>query len=464
MSTRRHHQRVTKARPKATVASGMSELGSTGLTTQGGVVREEKLTVLQGTRGKTVFREMSENDPIVGAFLFAVEQMIRQVTWKVVPGSDQNAGGVDAEWCDSCREDMTETWSETVTEILSMLVFGFSVQEIIYKKRSGPTGDPLTTSRFTDGRLGWRTLAPRAQETIERWEVDEATGRVSGVYQTTTGGTTVFIPEAKYLLFRTKTKKGNPEGWSILRNAYRPWFFKKRFEEIEGIGIERDLAGLPTLTAPEGLDLWNSNDSRATTQRQVAETLIRSIRRDEQEGVLLPFGWDLKLLSTGGARAVNVNDIINRYDQRIAMTVLADFILLGHSGKFGSFALSRSKTSAFIMSLYGYLNMIRDVFNRVAIPRLFEINGLPTEVLPKLDYGDVDAPNLRELGAFIRDITGNEYVLQTPLLLRTLLQTAGLPSDESDIAKFYRMSETEVESEIGRILTHVAKRDVEEVD
>ena len=450
---------VKKARPTNAYSAGTKELGSTGLQQSGGVIREELLQILQGSRGKRIYREMSENDAIVGAFLFAVEQMIRQVTWKVVPG---DAGGAEvALFVDSCREDMTETWAETITEVLSMLVFGYQVSEVVFKKRNGPSRDPLTYSRYTDGRIGWRSLAPRAQETLTKWEFAPEGGQVLGVHQTTTTGTNVYIPADKYLLFRTKTRKGNPEGFSILRNAYRSWYFKKRFEEIEGIGVERDLAGLPTLTAPEGMDLWNTANPRASEQRAVAETLIRSIRRDEQEGVLLPFGWDLKLLSTGGARAANTTEIINRYDQRIAMTVLADFILLGHSGKFGSFALSKTKTSAFVMSLYGYLNMIRDVFNRYAIPRLLEINGLPLDFPPKLDYGDVDAPNLNELGNFIRNITGSEYVMATPLLLRTLLQAAGLPSDETDIAKRARLPERELEAEVMRLVGLAKHRDLD---
>jgi len=138
--------RTAKARPTAAQSAGKGELGSTGLQQSGGVVREELLTQLQGSRGKKILREMSENDAIVGAFLFAVEQMIRQVTWKVVPGEP---GGLEtALFVDSCREDMTESWAETITEVLSMLVFGYQVSELIYKKRSGPTRDPLTSSRF----------------------------------------------------------------------------------------------------------------------------------------------------------------------------------------------------------------------------------------------------------------------------------------------------------------------------
>ncbi|WP_155274431.1 hypothetical protein [Piscirickettsia salmonis] len=52
-------------------------------------------------------------------------------------------------------------------------------------------------------------------------------------------------------MFRTTSRKGNPEGRSILRNAYQPWYYKKNLESIESIGIERNLVGLLTLRAME---------------------------------------------------------------------------------------------------------------------------------------------------------------------------------------------------------------------
>jgi hypothetical protein len=43
---------------------------------------------------------------------------------------------------------------------------------------------------------------------------------------------TTVIPIEKSLLFRTSIAKGNPEGVSLLRTAYRSWYFKKRLEEF----------------------------------------------------------------------------------------------------------------------------------------------------------------------------------------------------------------------------------------
>ena len=79
------------------------------------------------------------------------------------------------------------------------------------------------------------------------------------------------IPIDKALLFRTKSRKDNPEGRSILRNAYRSWYFKRRIQEVEGIGIERDLAGLPVMYAPADLDIWNPDDEQ--TQNQPPESV-----------------------------------------------------------------------------------------------------------------------------------------------------------------------------------------------
>ena len=55
----------------------LSEIGSTGLEHSGGRIHEEFLPQLRGRRAIQVFKEMRDNDPTVGAMLFAVEMLIR---------------------------------------------------------------------------------------------------------------------------------------------------------------------------------------------------------------------------------------------------------------------------------------------------------------------------------------------------------------------------------------------------
>jgi hypothetical protein len=394
------------------------------------------LKELQGPIGMRTVREMTDNDPVVGSFLFAVEQSIRQVDWKVIPADDSEEARKYANFVDSCRLDMQQTWGDVLTEILSFLSFGWSLMEVTYKVRRGD--DPLDldrSSRYEDGLVGWKKFSPRSQESMRRWIYDQKDkDKLLFMEQFTIEKGMVQIPMERCLHFRTKSLKNNPEGRSILRNAYRPWYLKKRIEEVEGIGIERDMAGLPVLTAPEGMDLWNENDSRALDARRAAEKIVRNIRVDEQMGVLLPFGWDLKLLASGGKRAIPTTDVVNRYDQRIAMTVLADFILLGHTNRMGSFALAKSKTGVFGMSLVGYLNVIRDTFNTHGLPKLWRMNGFKPELMPRLDYTPVDAPPLKDLASYITALSGALVDLTPPALQRFLLQQAGIPADLSDLA------------------------------
>jgi hypothetical protein len=154
------------------------------------------------------------------------------------------------------------------------------------------------------------------------------------------------IPIEKALLFRTESNRGNPEGYSLLRNAYRPWRMKTRIENIEGIGVERDLAGLPVAWVPPDYMDDNAPEAKKAVF-EAMKTLATGIKRDEEEGVVMPTLYDehgnklfdLTLLSTGGQRQFDTNAIIGRYDQRILMSVMADFLMLG-AEKVGSFALS----------------------------------------------------------------------------------------------------------------------------
>ena len=384
------------------------EIGTTGLSRYGGDIQEEFLPHLRWPRAAKIYQEMENNDPVIGAVLYVCEQLVRGVTWKIEPGGETLADEEAVEFLESCMNDMSTTWTDTIAEILTMLSYGFAWHEEVYKKREGNTRDPKTRSKYVDGRIGWRRIPGRAQPTIQGWVFDDSNdgGVKAAIQRAPTDSKERLIPIEKSLLFRTKYRYNNPEGRSLLRNAYRPWYFKKHIEEIEGIGIERDLAGLPVLTSPEGVNLWNRADEEATKLRTHAESLVRNIRRDENEGIVMPFGWDLTLLSTGSRRQFDTNQIINRYDQRIAITLLADIIMLG-ADKVGSFALSEVKKSMLGASLDAIVKSIADTFNRYAIPRLFRLNVFPGITdYPEIQPQQVMTPDLNELSRYVLALSG----------------------------------------------------------
>jgi hypothetical protein len=336
-----------------------TEIGNTGLKHSYGLVQEEFLPQLQGDRAIKVYREMGDNSPIVGAVLYAFENIVRQVTWTVTGRAssfvEDNIGG------------MSHSWEDFIAEALSKLQYGWAWHEIVYQERAG--------------RVVWRKLPIRSQDSKARWEFD-ANGGTQGLWQYTPGYTPVLIPVEKSLHFRTLSRKNSPEGRSILRTAYRPWWFLKRIEEIDAIGVERDLAGIPLFEVPAELLSANASaEQRAAVEE--FKNIATNLRNDEQAGLVVPQAYDESgnklytygLMSSNGRRQFVTGDIIQRYAQQIMMASMADVILLGHESV-GSYALSSSKWDLLTIGLQAQVDEIASVLNKHALPRLFALNGM----------------------------------------------------------------------------------------
>jgi len=423
----------------------LKEIGSTGLRRSGGTVYEEFITNLRGIRGAKTYREMADNDPTIGSMLFAIEKVITRLEWRVDPYQDDSADGEIspedkevAAFVDSCLHDMSDSWDQTLSQILSMLVFGYSYHEIVYKKRGGDSKNPQSRSKHDDGKIGWRKMPIRAQETLFRWEIDEDGGIQAMVQVDPSTGGTFIIPIEKALLFRTTTAKNNPEGRSILRNAYRPWFFKRRIEEIEAVGIERDLAGLPVAYLPPEYLSSAATSDQVSVLNSIKE-IVTSIKRNEQEGIVMPAMYDdaghkmfdLQLLSSGGSRQFDTDKIIQRYDQRMSMSILADFILLG-SDRVGSYALGASKMDLWSMAVDSIAKNVAEVMNQYAIPRLLKLNGMDVSRAPFLTYGEVSHVDLTEISDFVTKLAQAGVLMPDPKLEDYLRELAGLPPAEHD--------------------------------
>ena len=412
----------------------LTEIGSTGLRRTGGTVYEEFLVSLRGRRGAKVYREMSENDPVIGSILYAIEKIILRLEWTINPASDKQEDRDTAEFVEQCLYDMSDSWDSTLSQILSMLVYGYAFHEIVYKIRDGAGNeDPSRRSAFSDGKIGWRKWPIRGQETHNNWMFDEG-GGIQGFEQIDPYGAGIHrIPIDKGLLFRTTSAKNNPEGKSLLRTSYRPWYFKRRIEEMEAIGIERDLAGLPiAYMPPEYLSSAATADQQAV--RDSIVSIVQNVKRNEQEGIVFPLVFDdrgnkmfsIELLNSGGSRQFDTDKVISRYDQRIAMSVLSDFILLGHE-RTGSFALGSSKIDLWTMAIEAICKSIAEVINYHAIPRLLKMNGMKIGSTPQLVYSEVSHIDLAEIADYVSKLTTAGAITPDEEMEEFLRGLAGLP-------------------------------------
>ena len=125
---------------------------------------------------------------------------------------------------------------------------------------------------------------------------------------------------------------------------------------------------------------------------------------------------------------MNTDQIIRRYESRIAMSVLAEFIMLGMD-KTGSFALADSKTDLFATSLRTILQTIASVFQSEAIAPLFRHNPeFPEHCWPTLSYGDIESQDLDKLGKYLQALAGAGLITPDATLEDTLREAAALPT------------------------------------
>jgi hypothetical protein len=424
-----------------------AEAGNIGLKVFGGYIVEEYEPQLRGRAGARIFREMADSDPTCGAIIFAISQAIRKIDWAWAPADQSPASLIAQEFFDGLFDDMDHTFEDFITEVLTMIVYGYAPFEIVLKLRQGEQTDRRFSSKYDDGMIGIRKLALRAQDTVLRWLMDADNNDIVGMMQLPWVGGIRTLPIDKMMLFRTTSIKNNPEGRSILRSAYRPYYYRKRMEEIEAVGIERDLAGLPVVKVPAELiaaaNGTGPTAAQAKTTLDTYKTIVTNIRRNTQEGVVIPSDkdekgnalFDLTLLSSGGRRNIDTTVIIDRYAQQIATTVMADFLLLGHSSR-GSQGLASSKIEMFYSAIEGMVRGIKSTIQTQLVPVISELNGIPQKNRPTLSANQAEQIDLGSLGAYINSLAASGMPLFPDHDLEAYLRNiAGLPEASEETIK-----------------------------
>jgi hypothetical protein len=406
-------------------ASPFVELGSAGYRTDySGNIYRTALRELNGKDGRERLHEMRDTDPVAGAVVTAIELLCRGVGWSVEPADESASAQEEAEFVEGVfLRDMSHSFDDMITDAMSMVVFGWSFLETVYKRRVGPDqADPALRSDFDDGRIGIRKMVGRSQLTLKRWDLDE-TGGVQAFVQEVEGKPDgVRIPIERGLLFRTAREMGSPEGRSALRSAYLAFRARRHVEQIELVGIERELTGLPRVKVPSTLLIAKADPAEEAARQAVYakyESIARDLKKNEQGGLIYPSDpwldadgkpsslpqYDVDLITSGGTRSIDTNGTIARLAGDVFRNSMADFMLLG-AGKQGSFALSKDKSNLFVAAITWFVDVIQDTINRHQLPRLWALNALDYRLMPKLAHGRVAQVDLDALANFVAKISG----------------------------------------------------------
>lgn len=434
-------------------ANPFVEIGSAGYQRDySGNIMRTALRELNGKDGRERLYEMRDTDPVAGAVVTAIELLCRGVGWSVEPADESAAAQEEAEFVEGVfgasgkQGDMSHSFDDMITDAMSMVVFGWSFIETVYKRRVGPDqADPALRSDFDDGRIGIRKMVGRSQLTLKRFDFDETGGVQAFVQEVEKKPEGVRIPIERGLLFRTAREMGSPYGRSALRSAYLAFRARRHVEQIELVGIERELTGLPRVRVPAALMTPITDNPTKEANRQAAYdkfvAIARDLKKNEQGGLIYPSDpwpdaegkpsgmpqYDVDLITSGGTRSIDTRAIINGLADDIFRNALAGFLRLG-ANKTGSFALSKDQSDLFVAAITWFVDVIEDTINRHQITRLWELNALEPRLKPKLVHGRVAHVDLDALANFLAKISGAGVPIAGDMITEnSLREAADLP-------------------------------------
>ncbi len=367
----------------------LDERGATGTVFFAGMLasEEEYNPDLKGIKGLETMDKMRRGDGQVKASLLACTLPLLVANWDIEPASSSPK---DVEIADSLRhnlfEDMSITWDNFLRQALLCLPFGFMVFEKVWKMQGG--------------KYLWRKLAPRLPRTIVEWHTDP-NGGLDWIKQRTWKDekyTDIPLEVKKILVFTNEMEGGNFTGMSILRAAYKPWYFKSQLEKIDGIAAEIHGLGMPYFKYP-------GNASAADKAK--IEKIGERLHAHERRFIALPDSMTFSLEGVRG-QLHNVVKSMEYHDNQIARSVLNQFINLGQAGM-GSYSLSADMSSFFLMALKATANNITGIMNRHAIRQWVNFNYV-VDVYPKLMVSGLEYFDIGAYSKAVKDMVDGDLI------------------------------------------------------
>ena len=404
------------------------EYGVSGTENFGGYIRKEDYNpdLDDWNKAVLIYDKMRRTDSMIRAMLQVIKLPLRGAHWQCNPASNDPVDQKIADFCSSAIFDddaMEDSWDFVLRHILLMLDFGVSVLEKVWMVD-------------TEGNYRFKRLAPRLPKTLREWHINRE-GKLVALVQyapvTTQGGTGSYGPGSKSTSDRTRNGMGptsidqstlrpssihtssvsyqyltipaeyvavfsleregdNYEGYSLLRNVYRNWWFKDQAYHVMGVGLDRWGVGIPIAQLEEGHGLTDGDKD------QLRE-ILQKVRANERAYMVMPEHVKFSIEPTGGGQGTQSHfgiSWLDHNDAQIARNVLAGFLTMGRDPR-GTLGFGSRLTDMFISSLNGIAKGIAGDIKKQLVRPLCDFNfdmsnrDYPDPVCLDLEQVDLDA-------------------------------------------------------------------------
>lgn len=351
-------------------------LGDTGTQGLHGIITEEYNPQLQGIQGIKIFDEMRKSDGTVRAAILVCTLPIRQAEWIIKPGTEDEEGAKVREFVEHALFDCLDiTWDDVVRQALLMVPFGVMAFEKVYGVRDYEGTNYVMLNK----------LAPRMPRSIQQWELADGT---FGIQQIRQDGVLAQIPGSKLLTFINEREGDNYWGTSMIRAAYKHWYFKNNFYKIDAVAFERQGLGVPYVKMPLA---YTANDEAK------ARTALQNLRANEEAFMVIPNGYEVGFMDMGGDKTRDPQNSITHHNREITKSVLAQFLELGAASGSGSRAVSEDHSDLFLNALMAIAKTITSEINKNLVKELVDLNFDGIKDYPEIEVAGLTKTDVKNL-------------------------------------------------------------------
>lgn len=397
------------------------EMGVSGTVVYptGYIQTREKSVQWIGQQKYITIADMAVNTSIVAAGVHYFLNLLAHPQWSVRAPDDTPKARELADFVEEVLHDLTLPWSRVVRRAGTFRFYGFGIQEWTAQKRK------------EDNKIVIRSIEPRPQASIERWEVSDI-GELLGVYQRKPKtGELIGIPRAKFVYLVEDTLSDSPEGLGIFRHLADPWERLKTYYRLEAQAFERDLRGIPVGRIP--YTLLNQAVKSGDLEAAEAQELVRamedfvqlSIKQTDTSLTLdsAPYEsqaadgfkvaavpqWGLELLQGSATGVEHIDGAINRTQHEMARILTTEHLLMGQES--GNRSLSEDKSRNLALVANSVNNDISAAMTHDVIDPLWQLNGFDEDLKPEAKVEDVAFKDGEMVARILRDMATAGAVL-----------------------------------------------------
>lgn len=376
--------------------------GSDGVAAPSGfLVSPEANRKLIGSEKWRNYDSYMANIAIVSAAVLVRGWLLGSAKWSAAPNPKGKQGGklgVEIVTEGMLEASMPKPWRNVIRRQGMKTLRGFALHEGILRKRK-------------DGRLVYGEFGDRPQWSVYRWDKPDEQGSWVGIEQQTPLGGRFYIPRERLFYSVEDTTTPSPDGVGMLRYVAEYADTLTRYRQLEGIGFDGDLRGMPIGWAPlaklkqqaiaAGIAETDTAKLRSYIEAQVSflTTILKNYIKmpnqsllmdsaqytqpDEKGTIVSGKEWGFELVKSQMSAAPELRAAIGGLNADIARILGVEHMLMGDSE--GARSVHEDKTAMFEVGVNATLSDLVDDAQFGPAARLIAVNGLDPETdTPKL--------------------------------------------------------------------------------